>query len=598
MSVGRDWIDAFLGYNHNEKIANNEFYDMTNIGGDEYPVLSPRKPRGVHLAQGSGVTGLIAKDSLCYVKGTKFYINEYAVEMGFNNSPKQLISMGAYVIIMPDKKYINTQSDNGVFDHGDIESHFTQQGPITFTMCQRDGGAYDNNSLKIQTTAPTIVEGEAPPIWIDTSSTPHTMKQYSISSQTWVAIATTYVRISGSGIANNLNAGDTVFIAGVNDSDKNLTTLNGSFNIISCKHDNTDPSKDFIVITGIIGETKTQALGDIPITINRNMPDMDFVVEANNRLWGCKYGVVDNADGTKSVVNEIYACKLGDFKNWYCYQGIASDSYAVTVGSDGKFTGAITYLGYPIFFKENCAHKIYGNYPSNYQVQTTALRGVQEGCHKSLVIVNEALYYKSRSGVVIYTGSLPQEISSALGDITYSDAVAGYLGNKYYISMKYVASDNAADHHLFVFDTKKGLWYKEDNTKVTDFCNCRGNLYFINYNDNQIQTVYSTNPNTSEGAIQWECETGYLGTDTPDKKYISRLDVRMQLPSDSTVTFYAEYDSSGEWEYLFSMVGQNLQSFSVPVRPKRCDHLRLKIIGEGDAKIFSICKTIEWGSSR
>jgi hypothetical protein len=57
-----------------------------------------------------------------------------------------------------------------------------------------------------------------------------------------------------------------------------------------------------------------------------------------------------------------------------------------------------------------------------------------------------------------------------------------------------------------------------------------------------------------------------------------------------------EYDSSEEWKHLFSMDGVSLQSFAVPIRPQRCDHLRLKIVGEGDAKIYSICKTIEWGS--
>ena len=55
-------------------------------------------------------------------------------------------------------------------------------------------------------------------------------------------------------------------------------------------------------------------------------------------------------------------------------------------------------------------------------------------CHKSLAIVNEVLYYKSRSAICSYDGSLPVEISSALGDESYSNAVAGAFGNKYYIS--------------------------------------------------------------------------------------------------------------------------------------------------------------------
>jgi hypothetical protein len=44
------------------------------------------------------------------------------------------------------------------------------------------------------------------------------------------------------------------------------------------------------------------------------------------------------------------------------------------------------------------------------------------------------------------------------------------------------------------------------------------------------------------------------------------------------------------------MVGHNLRSFSVPIRQKRCDHFRLRIEGEGDAKIYSVAKTIEEGS--
>jgi hypothetical protein len=316
------------------------------------------------------------------------------------------------------------------------------------------------------------------------------------------------------------------------------------------------------------------------------MPEMDFIIESGNRLWGCRYG----EQGDK-IVNEIYASKLGDFKNWSCYQGISTDSYAVTVGTDGQFTGAITHLGYPIFFKENFMHKVYGNYPANFQIQTTACRGVQKGCGRSLAIVNEVLYYKARTGICAYDGSLPQEISSALGDMVYSKAVAGVLGNKYYVSMR----DTFGKYHLFVYDSLKGLWHREDNTEAMDFCNCRGDLYYIDWTDNQIKSVKGDGVQEDK-PINWEAVTGFIGTDSPDKKYISSLDVRMMLAVGTRVHFYVEYDSVGEWKHLFSMNGVNLQSFAVPIRPQRCDHLRLKIVGEGEAKIYSICKTVEWGS--
>lgn len=587
LNTSREWLDVFGGYNHNLRIGEGEFYEMTNLSSDHYPILSPRQKRGIY-ATPTTPTGLVAKDALCYVDGSKFVINEYPVDMGLSVDkddeekviPKTLISMGAYVIIMPDKKYINTAD---LTDFGNIEAAVTTSGTVTFSLCKVDGSAYENT--KTQTTAPEITEEmEADPskipLWLDTSSTPHSLKQYSTSSAMWSTIATTYIKITATGIGKSFEVNDGVTISGV--EDEALKDLNASI-VILAKGD------DYIVVTGILDKETTQTK---PLTVERRMPEMDYIVESGNRLWGCRYGPQGD-----QIVNEIYASKLGDFKNWSCYQGISTDSYAASVGTDGQFTGAITHLGYPIFFKENFMHKVYGNYPANYQIQTTACRGVQKGCGKSLAIVNEVLYYKARSGICAYDGSLPTEISSALGDVSYSKAVAGALGNKYYVSM----CDEEGVYHLFVYDTLKRMWHREDKTEVMDFCNCRGDLYFIDNGDEfgqvQIKNVKGTATETHESKyIKWEAMTGVIGTDSPDKKYISRLDVRMLLEVGAKASFFVEYDSSGEWEFLFDMTGIALKSFSVPIRPQRCDHMRLKILGVGDAKIYSICKTIEWGS--
>ena len=44
----REMISAFGGYNHNIRINEGEFYDMTNLTSAEYPSLSPRKKRGIY----------------------------------------------------------------------------------------------------------------------------------------------------------------------------------------------------------------------------------------------------------------------------------------------------------------------------------------------------------------------------------------------------------------------------------------------------------------------------------------------------------------------------------------------------------------------
>ena len=564
----RKMVDVFKGYNHNLRIGEGEFFDMKNMTADYYPVLSPRKKRGVYASPESP-KGLIAKDALCYVDGTKFVINEYPVEMELNDEPKQLISMGAYVIIMPDKKWINTLDTT---EFGNIEASFTCSSDVTFSLCTVDGADYENMTLS--STEPKDPENMA--LWIDTSSKPHTLKQYSATSSMWVQIATTYIKISSPGIGAAFNQYDGVTISGI--VAEELQDLNASM-VIWAKGD------DYIVVVGILDAVTEQTAEEGEITIARKMPNMDFVTESGNRLWGCRYGIAANGE----VVNEIYASKLGDFKNWSCFMGLATDSYTASCGTDGQFTGAITHMGYPLFFKENCVHKVYGNYPANFQIQDTACRGVQKGCENSLAIVNETLFYKARSGICAYDGSLPTEASYALGNEAYSEAVGGANGNKYYVSMK----DIAGDWNLFVYDTAKSMWHKEDNFHADAFCSCRGELYAIS--QGKIITMLGSGDDY-EGKIEWMVQTGEIGITSPDMKYISRLTVRLAMDIGSEVRFYAQYDFCDAWEPLFSMRSDNLRSISLPIRPKRCDHMKLRIEGEGMAKIYSITKTIEQGS--
>lgn len=568
LQASRQMVDTFRGYNHNLRISDGEFFDMKNMTSDCYPVLSPRKKRGVYASPNSP-TGLIAKDALCYVDGTKFVINEHPVDMGLNDEPKQLISMGAYVIIMPDKKWINTLD---ITEYGNIEASFTSVGDVSFSLCAVDGSDYEN--MTVSAEEPKDPANMA--LWIDTSSTPHTLKQYSATSSMWVQIATTYVKISCPNIGKAFNQYDGVTISGI--KSEALQDLNASSVI-------WDKGDDYIVVVGILDEVTTQTEAEGAVKVERRMPNMDFITESENRIWGCKYGVAANGE----VVNEIYASKLGDFKNWNCFMGLATDSYAASCGTDGQFTGAITHLGYPLFFKENCVHKVYGNYPANFQIQTTACRGVQKGCHRSLAIVNEILYYKARSGICAYDGSLPTEASYALGNEAYMDAVGGAHGNKYYVSMK----DVSGNWNLFVYDTAKSMWHKEDGLQADCFCSCRNDLYAISKGD--IITMLGSG-DIGEGNLEWMVQTGEIGITSPDMKYISRLTIRMSMDIGSEVRFYAQYDFSDAWELLFTLRSDNLRSFSLPIRPKRCDHMKLRIEGEGMAKIYSITKTIEQGS--
>ncbi len=572
----RDYQTAFLGYNHTENCRDGEFFDMENMTSDLYPVLSPRGKRGKYPypegTEAFRAEAMIGKDALCYVSKGKFYINNYPVE-GFEieETPQgksmQLVSTGAYVVIFPQRQWVNTITH----EHGFIDNVFsTKDKDVKYTLAKSDGTAYEN----LPSEPPSEDDLKNGSMYIDLAADPIVVRIYSDSSKSWTSVPTTYVKIQCEGIGDGFKPGDGINISGI--ENEIAEKLNGSHVIF-------DVGGNYITVIGIIGN-EVSAKG---ITVERKAPDMDFVIESNNRLWGCKYGETD-----QGVVNSIYASALGDFKNWNVFQGIASDSYALPIGTDGYFTGAITYQGIPLFFKEKCLHVVYGTAPSNYQLQTTVGEGVENGSYKSLAIVNNILFYKGVNGIYGYDGSLPQFVSPQFGSVLYENGVGGAYNNKYYVSLKL---KNKPEFALFVFDTKKGMWHKEDGLQVLEFCENSNNLYFICEEDDFIHAISGSD---EEGRIKWSAETGIIGKETPDKKYLTKITARVKIVPGSRVHVYAEYDSMGGWRHLFAMDGKALKTVSVPVRLNRCDHVRLKFEGIGDAQIYSLSKTVCEGTER
>lgn len=589
IALSRDWIDTFGGYNHNDRIGDQEFYDMKNMSSDAYPLLANRARRGEYPLPGESagadpvqhvIQGMIEKDTLWYVDDDILYKNGQQIRMLSplpEGKERQLVSMGAYIVIFPDNVFVNTIN---ISDSGFLSSKRNViTGSVTFSHCNIDGTDVVIGAAQDEAPAePSNLE-----YWIDTSGSKAVLKQYSSASSMWITVTTTYIKISIPDIGYSFKEGDAISISGINTGEQGLNDLNATSIIW---HKDTD----YIVVIGIMdskNEVTQSVSAEQPITLERKIPDMDFVCESGNRLWGCKYGLTDDGQ----IVNEIYASKLGDFCNWKVLAGVSTDSYTASVGTDGPFTGCINFLGQPLFFKENWLHTVYGNLPSNFRINQTQLRGVEKGSHKSLAIVDEKLFYKSRVGVMVLSGSLPQSINAPLGQIAYTSAVGGGFGSKYYISMK----DTGNTYHLFVYDTSKGIWHCEDNTQASGFCSVDDKLYMST--DGKIYEIINPT-NANEEPVSWHVETGKIGLSSPDKKYLARMDIRLSLDLGTVIRIYVQYDSIPSWDAITTVTGTKLESFAIPIRPKRCDHMRLRIEGRGAAKIYSICKTMEQGSDR
>ena len=214
------------------------------------------------------------------------------------------------------------------------------------------------------------------------------------SDSVYIKVSSNKLIIYGS-IFEGFKAGDAVKVEGFT---KNIAN-NLSAILVSASDRELEFAPD--TFTVLDGDKIYTEDGDISIT--RTAPDLDFVMEYNNRLWGCSGST-------------IYASKLGDPTNWNYFNGLSMDSYAVDVGSDGDFTGCAATPSHLVFFKDNVLHKLYGSKPSNYQTMDMKADGVQKGCENSLCLINGILYYKSRNGIMVYESGVPECISHVLGE--------------------------------------------------------------------------------------------------------------------------------------------------------------------------------------
>ena len=585
----RDMTTVFGGYNHQISCDEGQFFDMKNMTSKYFPVLSPRQNRGI-VKTLTNPQGILDKEDIWWIDDKELYRNgDKMILEGVSltdDAPKTLAKMGAYIIIMPDKVWCKTNDEDETLECGYMENkvEIIPGDSIRFSICEASGKSIEWHDAEYYNTHEA--KDGSYMMSVNSNGQP-SLKVYSASTSIWMTVASTYTQITASGIGIGFEKEDGVKITTdyIGDSLDNIFINDEGDGKYSTNTYIVDKTDDSITIPGIYKGDVTDFM-EISLTVERSVPEMAFITECNNRLWGC------SKDG-----HEIYCCKLGDVKNWNCFRGVSTDSWAATIGSDGKFTGAITYLGYPMFFKEDGLIKISVSATGGHQTKETKCRGVQSGSSRSLSILNEILYYKSSTCVCGYTGSLPYSISDELGDVRYYDAVGGSIGDKYYLSM----CDNSDEYNLFVYDSKNGIWCKEDNTNALAFCRHKDELYYIDNKDNTMKSIggtllYDVPEKGTEDKIDWFVESGAIGYSSPDNKYVGRINLRITLEFGTNVDFYLQYDSSGEWEHKFNMSGTGTRTYSVPIIPKRCDHFKYKIKGRGSCKIHSVTKTIEEGS--
>lgn len=568
--------DAFRGYNHNLKIGAGEMFDTENLSSDAFPLLSRRKPRALR-ARLTKPSGLLGGDTLLWIEDDRLYVDGAATELVLpvHYNRRQLVRMGHYVVIFPDQVYYNLGRPE---DRGSLNARYESDGPFRFAPCDADGQPYPSPS--VAAAAPENPENGA--LWLNTAE--GTLLRFSSVQSLWLRVESVYTRVSFPSrgeLPGLFRAGDGVTVSGLDpeglDGEKCLALVGGG-----------ESEDDYVVLPGLAAPG-ARDWGRVILT--REAPNLDFVIECQNRLWGCHY--YDGPWG--ETVNELYCCALGDFTNWRRYQGLSDDAWAASIGAPGDWTGAVNYLGRPTFFKEDRMYVVTVSPRGAHRVDETPCRGVEAGSGDSLAAVGETLFYKSREGVMAWQGGFPSAVGAAVfGEVSYRDAVAGAIGSKYYLSMRSGEGEGERDD-LFVYDTARGLWLREDGLGLRRLSAAGGELWALD-RQGRLLGLTGAGPGEPETGIPWRIETGLLYTELPDKKYVSRYNLRLQMARDAHARIYIEYDSVPGWTESGELRLAGVGTVTVPIRPRRCDHLRMKIEGEGEFKLLSVARIVEAGS--
>lgn len=300
------------------------------------------------------------------------------------------------------------------------------------------------------------------------------------------------------------------------------------------------------------------------IRITRKVPDLAFVCERDNRLWG----VHDSA---------ICCSVMGDPLNWMVYDGLATDGFETAVGTDGPFTGIAAAGSHVLCLKEDCVHKVYGEKPSNFQVQVSRIPGVQKGCERSLHSAGDILYWWARDGLMAYGGGVPDRLSAPLGDAAYTEVCAGTDGHVLWLSGR----KNGTPETL-TYDIEQAAFLPVDGRRAVQFALHDGALYLA-----EAGAIWKTG--TSRRDAPFEAVLGPFRQTAP--AVLTGLTLLADCRGPCTLAC-AVRTETGDWKTVWS--DERLQDgrARIPVRPLRGMQFWLRLTGRGDITVQSIARTL------
>jgi ribosomal protein S17 len=584
---------VFRGINYGEGTQDGEFSETYNLSTDNYPAITQRAER-IKAKDYNAPSTIHAKGSLLVIaerldeegKATGvsdvYYDDKVVGEIP--SGKKQTATVGNYIVIFPDKKYykVPTEDENGEMQegiYGNMEEEYKVSG-LTFTSSTISMDikyaathlVFENSTISKSGAEFPFKVGDV--VTISGTSGIDSTKEYKVTEAT-----TDSLTLEGASFGNRWTSAVEITISR-KATDKFSFREGDAVTITGCKKSENNKKQEILIRGVNNGELTfdenafTEATEYEEVVIKRSVPDLDFICESNYRLWGT-HG------------NTIYSSKFSDPLNFKVFDNLASDSYAIDVGSEGDFTGCIPFSTHICFFKENTLHKLYGTKPSNFQITTVNVYGVQSGSERSMQIVNEQLLYKGVGGVYSYAGGIPELISGKFGNKRYSEAVACCDGEKYYISMK-----QGDTWSMYAYDVLKNIWLREDDTHAIDMTFYDGKVYYIDDKGG----LYYIDKTADRSNIEWGATFCTMHETINERKGYSKFHLRMDMSAGAWLAVDIKTDNDTQWKQIYTTHNEKAKTVSIPIVPTRCDSIDIRLRGKGICTVKAFIREFSVGS--
>ncbi len=594
-------ISSFGGLDRTARASGAKLGSMLNMTCEDAPSLMSRPPRGIWSPVGvsDGVTSSGVKTctdeeicaaaavngKLCFATENEVFADGVPMDGAQPDGEKHtrtIVPFGRNFFLVPDGLYAEKCAGRGYFAKK-AGAEFFSPTAVTVNSVDIDGETVTAEKCTEFPSSPA----ENDSVVLTSEDEAH---EYTYSDGSWVKGRRVYPSFAAESAGANFRVNDKVILKNVYTYDTKRT-----YRVI-------DVGDDYVTLDAPYESGATK----LRMSITRYCPVLDFAVESNNRVWGCRFG--KNVFG--DFVNEIYACSLGDPLSWDSFDGISSDSYAVSLGCPGAFTGAGVIDGKPVFFKEDRIITVSGTVPQNFHVDAAAGDGVEKGAGGSVVNLNENLFYKSPDGINVYDGVTSKCISAEFGAERFMAGAAGAIDGKYRV----VLTDKNGKSAQYVYDVRNDMWHIEDDDENAGFfVNINGVLCSVCLVSSVTDDTSTVNSYrfyahdyrlTEDGCNIFADSTGSgFGFDAePNASFFAQTrEITSTSGSEKirSVVIRAEKErdavfrvgiicADGILREIFCTEKDMSGIFTVPANTPRCASFKLRFSGEGSVKVLSV----------